>query len=99
MSADRLHFFNSISPLPPEDEKRHIEGRLCSVNFDKLLHWFIILWCIHINLLSDAKTDIHTSTEGRVKLNVADEDTCKSHLVIRSDSHSSWANLAWVADT
>ncbi len=34
-----------------------------------------------------------------MKLNVADEDKCKSHLVIESDSHSSWADLARVADS
>lgn len=36
---------------------------------------------------------------GHVKLNVADEDKCKSHLVNKRDSHSSWANLARVADS
>lgn len=34
-----------------------------------------------------------------VKLNVVDEDKCKSHLVIESGSHSSLANLARVADS
>lgn len=35
---------------------------------------------------------------GHVKLNVADEDKCKSHLVTENDIHSSWANLSRVAD-
>lgn len=34
-----------------------------------------------------------------MKLNVADEDKCKSHLGTESDSHSFWANLAAVADS
>lgn len=42
---------------------------------------------------------IHTSTVGHVKPNVADEDKCKSHLVIENDSSSSVANLAVVADS
>lgn len=35
---------------------------------------------------------------GHVKLNVADEDKCKSHLVTENDTHSSWANVSRVAD-
>ena len=34
-----------------------------------------------------------------MKLNVADEDKCKSHLVTENDSHRSRANLARVADS
>ena len=45
------------------------------------------------------KTQIHRSTAGHVKLNVADEDKCKSRLVAENESHSSWANLATVADS
>lgn len=41
---------------------------------------------------------IHISTVGHLKLNVSDEDKCKSHLVTENDTHSSWANLFRVAD-
>lgn len=30
---------------------------------------------------------------------MADEDKCKSHLVVESNCHSSWANLSRVADS
>lgn len=36
----------------------------------------------------DAKAEICTSTVGHVKLNVSDEDKCKSHLAIESDSQT-----------
>lgn len=45
------------------------------------------------------KSEIHGSTVGHARLNVADEDKCKSHLVVESNSHSSWANLSRVADS
>lgn len=32
-------------------QKKSITVRICSVNLERLLHWLIMLWFIHINLL------------------------------------------------
>lgn len=49
--------------------------------------------------LRHTHTHKHRSTVGHVKLNVADEDKCKSHLVTENESHSSRANLAGAVDS
>lgn len=92
--------FHYIRPFISEGESKCIKMRLCSINFDRLLHWFITLWFINplkVTLMPKQRYPHQLwgmwSSMWLMKINA------KSHLVIENDSNSSVANLSRVADS
>lgn len=92
--------FHYIRPFISEDESKCIKMRLCSINFGRLLHWFITLWFINplkVTLMPKQRYPHQLwgmwSSMWLMKINA------KSHLVIENDSNSSVANLSRVADS